>query len=199
MKGGRKSRRETSTRGCLSSSPTGDLARNRGMCLDWELKQWLFGSQAGVQSTEPHQPGQHSDLLVPAQSLLLGSRLMFPTFYWISLLRCSLKNNFKSAHHIFSNLFTPGHLDSFTTPWSHPPSQVLLKVLILLEYPSCPCTLVSPYSFISYLDTYPIVLNISLPSVMPSSVFHHNAMWQVFPKCKSDQVTSYCLWLHCSI
>ena len=37
--------------------PTGDLACNPGMCSDWELNQWPFGSQAGTPSTEPHQPG----------------------------------------------------------------------------------------------------------------------------------------------
>ena len=37
--------------------PTGDLAHNPGMCPDWELNQRPFGSQAGTQSTEPHQPG----------------------------------------------------------------------------------------------------------------------------------------------
>ena len=35
---GRKRGRETSMCGCLSSAPpTGDLARNPGMCPDWEL------------------------------------------------------------------------------------------------------------------------------------------------------------------
>ena len=37
---------------------TGDLAHNPDMCPDWESNQWPFGSQAGAQSTEPHQPGQ---------------------------------------------------------------------------------------------------------------------------------------------
>ena len=37
--------------------PTGDLARNPGMCPDWESNLQPFGSQAGAQSTEPHQPG----------------------------------------------------------------------------------------------------------------------------------------------
>ena len=37
--------------------PTGNLARNPGMCPDWEQNQRPFGSQAGAQSTEPHQPG----------------------------------------------------------------------------------------------------------------------------------------------
>ena len=37
--------------------PTGDLAWNPGMCPDWELIQQPFGSQAGTQSTETHQPG----------------------------------------------------------------------------------------------------------------------------------------------
>ena len=56
-KGGRKRGRETSMWGCLLCAPTGDLARNPGMCPDWEFNQWLFGSQAGAQSTQPHQPG----------------------------------------------------------------------------------------------------------------------------------------------
>ena len=37
--------------------PTGDLARNPGMCPDWESNWWPFGAQASTQSTEPHQPG----------------------------------------------------------------------------------------------------------------------------------------------
>ena len=37
--------------------PTGDLAHNPGMWPDWESNQWPFASQAGTQSTEPHQPG----------------------------------------------------------------------------------------------------------------------------------------------
>ena len=39
--------------------PTGDLAQNPGLCPDWESNQQPFGLQAGAQSTEPHQPGQH--------------------------------------------------------------------------------------------------------------------------------------------
>ena len=38
--------------------PTGHLASNPGMCPDWESNWQLFGSQAGTQSTELHQPGQ---------------------------------------------------------------------------------------------------------------------------------------------
>ena len=37
--------------------PSRDLACNPGMCPDWESNQWLFGSQAGTESIEPHQPG----------------------------------------------------------------------------------------------------------------------------------------------
>ena len=33
------------------------LAHNPGMCPNWELNWWPFSSQAGTQSTEPHQPG----------------------------------------------------------------------------------------------------------------------------------------------
>ena len=37
--------------------PTRDLARNPGMCPDWELNQQYFGSQASAHPTEPCQPG----------------------------------------------------------------------------------------------------------------------------------------------
>ena len=37
--------------------PTGDLAFNQGMCLDWESNLQPFGSQSGAQFTEPYQPG----------------------------------------------------------------------------------------------------------------------------------------------
>ena len=37
--------------------PTGDLARNQGMCCDWELKWQPFSLQARAQSTDLHQPG----------------------------------------------------------------------------------------------------------------------------------------------
>ena len=36
--------------------PTGYLARNPGMCPDWDLNRWPFDSQASAQSTEPRQP-----------------------------------------------------------------------------------------------------------------------------------------------
>ena len=37
--------------------PARNLARNPGKCPDWESNQPPFSSQAGTQSTEPHQPG----------------------------------------------------------------------------------------------------------------------------------------------
>ena len=37
---------------------TGDLAHSPSMCPGWESRQPPFHSQAGTQSTEPHQPGQ---------------------------------------------------------------------------------------------------------------------------------------------
>ena len=56
-RGERKKERE-GNRSVASCKPlTGDLVYNPGMCPDWELNQWCFGSQPGTQSTEPHQPG----------------------------------------------------------------------------------------------------------------------------------------------
>ena len=44
--------------------PAGDLAHNLSLCPDWELNRRPFGSQAGTQSTEPHQPGPKSLFLI---------------------------------------------------------------------------------------------------------------------------------------
>ena len=41
----------------LTPPPNWRPGRNPGMCTDWESKQPPFGSQAGTQSAEPHQPG----------------------------------------------------------------------------------------------------------------------------------------------
>ena len=43
--------------------PNGDLAHNPGVCPDWESNQRPFGSQAGTQSSEPHQSGHEIKLL----------------------------------------------------------------------------------------------------------------------------------------
>ena len=49
--------------------PSGDLACNPDMCPEWESNQRPFGSQAGAQSTEPHQPGLTAFLLCNEVSL----------------------------------------------------------------------------------------------------------------------------------
>ena len=59
---GREGEREGEKHQCVVASHaplTGDLAHNPGMCPDWELSQLPFGSQACVQPTKPHQPGQN--------------------------------------------------------------------------------------------------------------------------------------------
>ena len=57
---GKEGEREGKKHQCVVASrapPTGDLACNPGMCPDWEWNLWPFGSQAGMQSSESHQPG----------------------------------------------------------------------------------------------------------------------------------------------
>ena len=57
---GREGEREGKKHQCVIASrvpPTGDLARNSGMCPDWESNQQPFGLYASTQSTNPHQPG----------------------------------------------------------------------------------------------------------------------------------------------
>ena len=57
---GREKERERNNQCVVASHApsTGDLARNPGMCPDWESNHRPFGLQAGTESTEPHQPGQ---------------------------------------------------------------------------------------------------------------------------------------------
>ena len=50
----------------MSGYPTESLTHNPGMCPDWELNQQPFGSQAGAQSAEPHQPGLYYIFLLSA-------------------------------------------------------------------------------------------------------------------------------------
>ena len=43
----------------LAHPAPGNLARNPGMCPDWESNQQPFGLQAGAQSIKPHQQGHN--------------------------------------------------------------------------------------------------------------------------------------------
>ena len=63
-----------------------DLVHNPGMCPDCELSQQLFGSQAGAQSTEPHQPGPFAHF--PYNFLVLLSQFceLFVCGMFISIL-----------------------------------------------------------------------------------------------------------------
>ena len=77
---GREGEREGEEHQCVvtsHASPTGDLARKPGMCPDWELNQQPFGSQAGTQSNEPHQPGQMWLIILITSCKTLSSHDIF--------------------------------------------------------------------------------------------------------------------------
>ena len=60
LKGGKEGKREGEKHQCVIAScvpTTGHLSHNPGMCPDWESDQPPFRSQAGTESTTPHQPG----------------------------------------------------------------------------------------------------------------------------------------------
>ena len=52
--------------------PSGDVARNPGMCPNWESNRRHFGSQGGTESTEPHQPGAPLSSLCTNRGKALG-------------------------------------------------------------------------------------------------------------------------------
>ena len=87
----RERRREGEKHQCVVASHmphNGDLACNPGMWPDWESNQWPFGSRAGAQSTEPHQPGLSPHLWCPtpylAWTLTLLTPLQYlPSFLWL--------------------------------------------------------------------------------------------------------------------
>ena len=59
--GGKEGERKGEKHQCVVASCTQlteALVPNPGISPDWESNQQPFGSQAGTQSTEPHQPGQ---------------------------------------------------------------------------------------------------------------------------------------------
>ena len=60
--GNEKERERNIDVGLPCTPPAGDLARNPGLCPDRESNWWLFGLQAGAQSTESQQPGLNSEL-----------------------------------------------------------------------------------------------------------------------------------------
>ena len=78
---GKQGEREGEKHHCVVASgapPPEDLAHNPGMCPDWELNRRPFGSQAGAQSTELHQPGLHCNFDAGCRSALPESHTWFP-------------------------------------------------------------------------------------------------------------------------
>ena len=53
------------------------------MCPDWELNWRPFGSQAGTQHSEPHQPGPYTVLDIPLSTLYLTNLYFF--FFFSSM------------------------------------------------------------------------------------------------------------------
>ena len=70
----------------LTRPQLGYLTCNLGMCPDWELNWQSFSSQAGAQSTEPHQPGHHLRFFIKHKQLaiwtiLFWRRGLFPSLF----------------------------------------------------------------------------------------------------------------------
>ena len=68
--------------------PFGNVARNPGMCPDWESNPRPFSLQGNAQSTEPHQLG-------PGSLVFKGKFKLNPVFYPLFPI---------SLHHIHSTI-----------------------------------------------------------------------------------------------
>ena len=89
--------REGGKHQCVAASrtpPPEDLACNPGMCHDWELNRRPFGSQSGVQSTEPHPARAESCIFYhqrklewrqPGQSVIYFYVYFFNLFFFSHL------------------------------------------------------------------------------------------------------------------
>ena len=100
---GKRGRREKHQRVVASHvPPTGGLAHIPGMCPDQELNQRPFGSQAGAQSMEPHQPGP--ELFVLKWLIFCYTNFTsinyFLRFFSFSILLFKLSYTFVSIQHI---------------------------------------------------------------------------------------------------
>ena len=78
-KGGRKRGVETSMCGCLSHVPNGEPGPQPRHVPWLGINQWPFSSQAGAQSTEPHQPGLSFIFIVDTITDVLISPRPMPT------------------------------------------------------------------------------------------------------------------------
>ena len=86
---GREGERKGQKHQCVVASrapPTRDLAHNPGRYPDWKSNQQPFGSQAGTQSTKPHQLGlfvkiKCSELIIPPMNLRWLLKKMI--FQWV--------------------------------------------------------------------------------------------------------------------
>ena len=89
--------------------PTGDLALNPGTCPDWKSNQWPFGSQAGTQSTEPHQPALISfEMMVsrkewPEEAVLIRREGRTDRSIWQEQRGKSFGHSFLLAAHLLSS------------------------------------------------------------------------------------------------
>ena len=83
------------------------------MCPDWESNWRPFGSQAGTQSTEPHQPGHrnltfnHAFLVVPGYLIpLLGRDILSALGTTIILGTLAIEDNEPSLLCLMANLIS---------------------------------------------------------------------------------------------
>ena len=124
----REGERKVEKHQCMVTSntrPTGDLAHNPGMCPDWELNLWPFRSQAGTQSTDPHQPGQLLIIFSYNPLYFFSVSCYFSSFIWfyylgplslslISLVKCQSFFIFLNNQLLGSLIFCIIFLDSIS-------------------------------------------------------------------------------------
>ena len=170
--------------GWLSWVPNGDLARNPGMCPDWESNQQPLASQASTQCIEPHQPGLKSKFFNVTCAIIYPPSECYLPFYTLHASYATLPIVSQTCH-------TLSHFVPLPIIFPLPQMPLLLSLLLLvLLYSAQILSTVQPLQafspslhFPSWWSTEAVSVatsHLSVPSIL------HPAARVIFLKCKSD-------------
>ena len=135
-------------------SPPEDLAHSLGMCPDWDSNQQPFVSQACIQSTEPHQPGQQLMKLKQEKKRKKKKNPPIKQKFWA---RCDFTGEFYQT----LKELTPIFLKLFKTIQEEGrlPNTIYEAKIILIPKPDKDTTKRENYRLISLMNIHTKILN----------------------------------------